>query len=474
MSASSSAMTSPSRDADLLILGKIVTMDAQRRVIDDGAIAVKGRDIVAVGDRAQTCAQWRAPRQLGGDAIVIPGMIDAHTHCTQCFVRSLTSNELPMIPRIYNPAQQSLSEEQVGAAVRLLAAQLIRAGVTTLCEGTLNPAHEEAIVDALQQVGIRCVMARGAADQDFHHAALYAQRTERSWVKERQGEAERDLLRSTAFLDRFPPRGPGLIRGAVNASALPGFSASYFRGASALARSRGATLHTHVSRDREEVELALSVWGKRPVERLAELGVLDEHFVAVHAVLASPREVRLLGEAGASVIHSPIECVANLNAVADVQQFRNAGCQVALGCDMQANDMFATMRAGWLLHGALYGVPRYDPEYLTAAELFAMTTRGAARVLRIDDRTGALEEGKAADVVVLDANAPHLMAPQDVISDLVRYGTRAEVRHVLIDGRIVLEDGMHQTIDLERLKAEALAGARHVRDVVASRRYKPL
>jgi 5-methylthioadenosine/S-adenosylhomocysteine deaminase len=293
-------------------------------------------------------------------------------------------------------------------------------------------------------------------------------------VKERQGEAERDLMRSAQFLNRFPPRGQGLIRGAVNASALPGVSAAYFRGASALAREHGATLHTHVSRDREEVELSMAVWGKRPVERLAELGVLDEHFVGVHAVLASPREIRMLGEARASLVHSPIECVANLNAVADVQQFRQAGCRVALGCDIQANDMFATMRAGWLLHGALYGITRYDPEYLTAAELFAMTTTEAARVLFIDDRTGSLEAGKAADIVLLDANAPHLMAPQDILSDLVRYGTRAEVQHVLIDGRIVLEDRVHQTIDLERLKAEALSGAGHVRDAVASRRYKAL
>jgi 5-methylthioadenosine/S-adenosylhomocysteine deaminase len=260
----------------------------------------------------------------------------------------------------------------------------------------------------------------------------------------------------------------------VNASALPGFSTSYFRGASALARERHATLHTHVARDREEVELSLAVWGKRPVERLAELDVLDQHFVAVHAVLASPREIALLGQAGASLAHSPIECVANLNAVADVQQFRQAGCRVALGCDIQANDMFATMRAGWLLHGALYGLTRYDPEYLTAGELFAMVTADSARVLRIDDRAGSLEPGKAADIVVLDANAPHLMAQQDVVSELVRYGSRAEVRHVLIDGRLVLEDGAHLTIDLDRLKAEAQSGARHVRDAVAARRYKPL
>jgi 5-methylthioadenosine/S-adenosylhomocysteine deaminase len=202
--------------------------------------------------------------------------------------------------------------------------------------------------------------------------------------------------------------------------------------------------------------------------------VIDERLVAVHAVLASPREIALLGAGHASLVHSPIECVANLNAVADVQQLRSVGCRVALGCDIQANDMFTTMRAAWLLHGALYGINCYDPEYLTARDVFAMTTTDAARVLAVDDRAGSIEPGKAADIVVLDARAPHLMAQHDVTSELVRYGSRAEVLHVLIDGRIVLENGKHQTIDLDRLQAEAAAGARHIRAVVAGRRYKPL
>src|SRR5262249_50439733 len=273
---------------------------------------------------------------------------------------------------------------------------------------------------------------------------------------------------------RFPARGTGLIRGAVNASALPGFSATYFRAASVLARERGATLHVHVARDREEVELSLSVWGRRPVERLAELDVIDEALVAVHAVLASPREIALLGAGHASLVHSPIECVANLNAVADVQHFRHAGCRVALGCDIQANDMFATMRAAWLLHGALYGINRYDPAYLRAAEVFAMATTEAAHIVRIDDRPGSIEPNKAADLVLLDAKAPHLMAQQDVTSDLVRYGSRAEVLHVLIDGKLVLEDGVLRTIDVDQLQIEAAAGARHVRKVVSARRYVPL
>jgi 5-methylthioadenosine/S-adenosylhomocysteine deaminase len=289
-------MTDPApQRADLIVAGRIVTMDASRRIIEDGAVAVQGETIAAAGPRAEVERSFVASLRLGtSDAIVLPGFIDAHTHCTQCFVRALTAGELPMIPRIYNPAQRALSPEQAGWTMRLLAAQLLRAGITTLCEGTLNPAHEEPIVGAIEETGIRCVMARGSADQDFHHASLYSQLRERSWAKPRAGEAERDLVRTEAFLERFPPRGRGLLRGAVNASALLGFSETYFREGAALARAHGSTIQVHVSRDREEVEFCLDVWGKRPIERLAELGVVDEHLVAVHAVLASERESKFL------------------------------------------------------------------------------------------------------------------------------------------------------------------------------------
>jgi len=321
---------------------------------------------------------------------------------------------------------------------------------------------------------MRCLIARGMPDQDAHHAALYSQITDRSWVKARQGEAELDLARTEELLRRYPNRGRGLIRAAVNASGLPGFSESYFRGAAALAQSHGTTLHVHIGRDREEVELSLAVWGRRPIERLADLGALNERLVAIHAVLASEAEIRLLAESGAGVAHAPVECVANLNAVPNIPQFRRAGIPIALGCDVQANDLFVTMRAAWLLHNALWGLPRYDPEALSAAELLAMATSESARVLHCDDRIGSLEVGKAADITVLDGAAPHLMAMQDLETELVRFASRAEVRHVLVEGRTLLENGRPTTIDLERLYAEAEAGARHVRDTVSSRRYRPL
>jgi 5-methylthioadenosine/S-adenosylhomocysteine deaminase len=461
--------------ADLVVRGRIVTVDADRRIIEDGAVAVRDGVIVAVGGWAEIERSHAAGRVMGRpSAIVLPGFIDSHTHCTQCFVRALTTGELPMIPRLYNPAQRSLSPDQAMATVRLLAAQLLRSGITTMCEGTLNPAHEPAIVAALEEVGIRCSMARGSADQDFHHASLYAQINDRSWIKAREGQADADLAHTSDFLDRHPPRGRGLIRGAVNASALLGFSEHYFRQGAALARARDTTIQVHVGRDREEVEFCLAVWGRRPIERLADLGVIDQHLVAVHAVLASEGEIELLARGGAGLAHSPIECVANLNAVPNIPRFRKAGIRVGLGCDNQANDMLVTMRAAWLIHGAKWGLPAYDPDFLSPGELLEMATIEAAQVLRLDDIVGSLEVGKAADMVILDGDVPHLMAMQHLPSEIVRYATRAEVEATIVNGRVLYANGAFASIDIERLRNDAMAGAAHVREVLAGRRYREL
>jgi 5-methylthioadenosine/S-adenosylhomocysteine deaminase len=463
------------QSVDCVVTGCVVTMNENRDILADGGVAVSDGSIVAVGPRDDILRRFTASDRLGGPrTVVLPGMIDCHTHCTACFTRSLAAGELPMIPRIYNPAQRCHTPDETRNAIRLIVAQLLHSGVTTVCEGSLIPDQEEAMLEALDEVGIRCSFARGATDQDFYHAALYTQVKESSWVKPRAGEAERDMAKTESLLQRYPPRGRQLIRGAISPSALPGFSEEYFRLASDLARRLDASVQVHVDRDREEVELSMAVWGCRPIERLAEIGVVDERLVAIHAVLATKREIDILGAAGSTFAHSPIEAVCNLNAIPNVQAFRTSGVKVGLGCDNQANDMFETMRATWLIHGAMWGIPTYDAEYLPPADILAMATIEAARVLRLDDIAGSLEEGKAADLVVLDGTAPHLMSMQDVVSEIVRYATRAEVTDVMVHGRLLVSGGNLTTIDAAALLPEAEAAGCHVRETVLGRRYRPM
>jgi len=463
--------------ADWIATGTVITCDPARRVIADGAVAVLDGRIAAVGRRPDVEAAWAAPddRRLGGRrATVMPGMIDGHSHAAQALVRSLIAGELPMIYRLYLPAEDVMTLDDVDVSARLLMAQHLRCGVTTFAETTATPAHEATIVAATLDIGMRCAMARGAGDQGAHHAANYAQISDRSWVARRDGEAEADLDRTAAFLDRHDPAGTGNVKGCVLASHLTGFSRRYFELAAELAADREATLQVHVARDREEVELALAVFGRRPVEVLADWGVLSERLLAIHAILVNTTEIGLLAEAGASVAHSPAECLNILNGLPPVAQMRSRGIAVGLGCDNAINDMWEVMRMAAAAHGALYGIAGYDPELLPAEALLDMATIEGAAALGWSDGIGSLEPGKHADVVVIDGTGAHMMPVQHPVVDLVRYGTRADVRDVLVGGRLVLSDGQHTTIDLERLAPQADAAAARIAAAVVPRRYRAL
>jgi 5-methylthioadenosine/S-adenosylhomocysteine deaminase len=236
----------------------------------------------------------------------------------------------------------------------------------------------------------------------------------------------------------------------------------------------GAKLQIHASRDREEVEFCLATRGRRPIEQLAEIGVLDFNTVLAHAMLATEREIRLMGEAHCNVAHSAVECVNILNAVPNVRMMRELGVNVALGGDNAANDMFRVMHAAWVMHTAMRGIANYDPDYLTAEDVLAMATIDAARLLGLDHAIGSIEAGKQADLVVLDGADPHLFPVQALVPELVRHASRGDVRYVLVAGEVVRDPDGVRTMDLRELAARADRHAPRLREIAAGGRYRSL
>jgi 5-methylthioadenosine/S-adenosylhomocysteine deaminase len=461
--------------ADLLAFGRVVTMNAASEIVPDGGIAVRDKCIVAVGSREDIAGRYRAPRSLDRrHAILIPGLIDCHTHMSQALVRAMIAHELPMIYRIYAPVTQSMTPDDAHVAASLCAAQLLLSGVTTVCEGTIGASDEHlaAITEAVAEAGIRSNIVIGRPDQDFHHAALYSQARDRSWLKVREGVAERELERTEAFLARHPPAGAALITGGICPSSLTGYSERYFRLAHDLARRTGGKLHVHAARDREEVEFCLAVFGRRPIERLSDVGVVGKHLVVAHAMLATDYELVLLGQGHAAVAHSAIECLNILNAVPNVRLMRELGITVGLGCDNAVNDMFSVMRGAWILHTATRGIRGYDPEILDAGAILAMATRDAGALLGLNRHIGSLEPGKRADFVVLDGSGPHLRPSLDVETELVRYACRGDVCDVVVDGRLVVDDRRLCTLDLEQVQEKAEMAVHRLRPLAAKGRYR--
>ncbi|HSI81800.1 MAG TPA: amidohydrolase family protein [Solirubrobacterales bacterium] len=461
--------------ADFLIEGTVVTMAPERRVIRDGAVAVKDGRIAAVDDAETIRAGYSADRVLGGRRrIVIPGLIDCHNHLAQPLVREYALEDYPNIYRVYIPCEMAMTPDDAAVSARYGIAQLLRAGVTTVAETTCTAEHEEPIARTVIETGIRCAMARGIGDRTSRLASNYEQIDGRSTYSDDPGVLREDLAVTREWLDRWAVEGEGRLRPYIHNLGLPSCSDERFLATRDLAGEYDTGVMCHINRDREEIELSISLFGRRPLEHLAAIGALDDRFLAIHAMLTTDREIGLLADAGAKVAHAPIVCTDIVSAVTKVVTMRASGVTVGLGCDTVINDLLKVMRIAFVMHGQAGGIPMYDPTGFTTADAMEMATIDAARALRWDHEIGSLEPGKAADVVVVDAENTRLTPTYDPVGTLVRYATGTDVESVVVAGRLVVDGGQLLSIDEPALLDEAEALGEKLGRALGPRRYLPL
>jgi cytosine/adenosine deaminase-related metal-dependent hydrolase len=461
--------------ADLLIEGTVITMDPARRVIRDGAVAVKNDRIVAVDKADDVRARFAPERTLGGTRrFVIPGLIDCHNHLAQALVREYALEDYPNIYRVYIPCEIAMDQHDADVSARFGISQLLRAGVTTVAETTCTLEHEEPIAHAVMETGIRCAMARGLGDRTSKLASNYDQIDERSSFQDDPGALREDLARTEEWLTRWSTEGEGRLRPYIHNLGLPSCSDERFLATRELAAEHDTGVMCHINRDREEIELIFSLFGERPIEHLHTIGALDDRFLAIHAMLTTDREIQMLAEAGAAVAHAPIVCTDIVSAVTKVVGMRAAGVTVGLGCDTVINDLFKVMRIAFVMHGQSSGIPLYDPLAFSTEDAMTMATIDAARALRWDHEIGSLETGKAADVVVVDAENTRLTPAYHPVGTLVRYAVGTDVESVVVAGQVVVDEGRVMTVEEPALLDEAERLGRKLGQVLGPRRYHPL
>ena len=405
---------------------------------------------------------------------MIPGLIDSHNHMAQALVRSMALEDLPNITRVYIPAEDVLGDSGIRTSARVTMANLLRAGVTTTTDTTGTPAHEDAVGETAMEMGIRCALAVGQRDRTSRLASNYEQIEGRSQYRDDPAVRADNIAHIDDFCSRWSTRGAPLVRPYIHAPSVPSVSDEMFAAARDLAERHDTAMMTHINRDREEIELCVSLFGRRPLEHLSSLGVLGPRFLAIHAMLTTAREVQMMADAGAKLTHAPVVCTDIVSAVTDVVGMRAAGVTVGLGCDTVINDILAVARIAFFMHGQAAGVPLYDPLGFTTEDAFDMATIDSARALLWDHEIGSLEAGKAADITVIDGENLRLSPRHNPVGSLIRYGTGTDVSSVLVDGRLVVHDGKVLTIDEADLLDEADAVATRIRDHLLPRRYWPL
>ncbi|HWS88017.1 MAG TPA: amidohydrolase [Pyrinomonadaceae bacterium] len=438
----SAAAVQRPRRVDLIVSGgTVVTMDAQRRVIEDGAVAVANGRIVAVGTRAEVTGRYTARETIDArGSAVIPGLINGHTHVPMSLFRGL-ADDLDLnewLTKYIFPAEaKNVTEEFVRAGTQLGLAEMIRGGTTTYCDMYY---FEDAIAEETERAGVRALLGETVID--------FPVPDNKTWP---------DAMR---YAERFVARWKGnkLITAAIAPHAPYTVSEAHLREVRAFSDRTGAPVVTHVAETRKEVEDVTRDHGASPVEYLARIGFLSPRTVAAHTVHLTENEVRLLRQHNVGSVHNPESNMKLASGVAPVPQMLKAGVALGLGTDGAASNNDLDMWEAMDYAAKLHKLSSNDPKVVTAEEALAMATINGARALHMERDIGSLEEGKRADIVVVGLDSLHQTPRYNVYSHLV-YATKAsDVRTVVIEGRVVMRERRLLTLDeaLIRQKARAI------------------
>jgi 5-methylthioadenosine/S-adenosylhomocysteine deaminase len=428
-------MTHPNIEVvDLLIRhGLVVTMDPELRVLEDGSVAIGGNAILAVGPTRELEPRYRASRALdAAGCVVMPGLINAHTHTAMTLFRGL-ADDLPLMEWLEGyifPVEAHLKGEWVRWGALLACAEMLLGGTTTFCDMYL---FEEEVARAAKEAGMRGLL--GEVLYDF--------------PSPNYGPLEEGFRYSEELILRW--RHDPLVRIAVEPHAAFTCSPELLRRARQLADRYRVPLIIHLSETRDEVERVRAQHGRTPVRHLDALGILDGATVADHVVWVDEEEMRILHEHRVGVVHNPESNMKLASGVAPVPAMLRLGMAVGIGTDGCASnndlDLFREMDSAAKLHKAF----AQDPTVMDARTVLKMATIEGARALGLEGIIGSLEPGKRADVVILDLSAPHLNPMYNVFSHLVYAAKGSDVRTVIVDGRVVVEERRLATLALDTI-----------------------
>jgi len=423
---------------DTIILGgTVLTLEPEGRPIPNGAVAISGGTISAVGPAEDLLEQAPTGEVIDASGcIIMPGFVNTHSHLPMTLLRGL-ADDLPLKEwlehHIWPAEREHMNAESVRVGTQLAAAEQLLAGVTTTTDMYF---FDDIIGDTLAEIGMRAVVAESLID--------FA--TPRCATPDEMIEKQRELI------ERF--KNHPLITPAVAPHAPYTVSAANLAREAELADEMEVPLHIHLSETRWEVEKLLEEKGVSPVAYLANLGVLSERTVAAHCVHVSPQDLEILAELEVAVSHNPASNLKLGSGVAPVPAMLVAGIKVGIGTDGPASnntlDLLRDTQLTALLHKGTTGQPTVIP----AGEAIAMATIGGARVLGLDDRIGTLSEGKEADIICIDVRLPHATPVYDPFSHLAYSARSADVRHVLVRGRVLVRNRNLETLDFEAVRAK--------------------
>ncbi|HEY1482998.1 MAG TPA: amidohydrolase [Candidatus Acidoferrum sp.] len=444
----------PAKEAvavDLLINGgTIVTMDGDRTVHENGYIAIKDDTIVSIGLSVTAAYPKGLTAKQTIDArgkLILPGFINGHTHVPMTLLRGLKDDVTldDWLRKFIFPAEaKNVTEDFVRWGTRLAMAEMIRGGTTTFADMYY---FEDAVAEETKAAGLRGFV--GETWIDFP-------------APDNKSEEE-----MAAYTEKFLKKwqGDALIHASVAPHSIYTCSEKTLKDSAALARKYHAPILIHVAEMKKELDDSREKNGTTPVQYLERIGVLGPDVLAAHCIWVNEADMKILAQREVGCVHNPSSNMMLASGIAPVVDERAAGMRVGLGTDGPAgsnNDL--DMMEEMDLASKLQKTARVDPRALGAKGALEMATIEGARALHMEKEIGSLEQGKKADLIMLNLNVPNAVPMYEVYSAIVYALKSSEVETVIVGGKILLKDGKLQTVD----EAAAMAKAKEYAKKVAA------
>jgi 5-methylthioadenosine/S-adenosylhomocysteine deaminase len=418
--------------ADWIVTARyVITMDPARRVIEDGAVAVRSGRIVAVGPRAEIDRRYQARERLDRpEALIAPGLINTHAHAPMSLLRGLANDQSlqDWLEKSIFPAEaRNVTPGFVRWGTRLACLEMLLSGTTTFADMYY---FEDAVAEAAEEAGMRGVLGE----------------TIIAFPSPDSRTPEDGLRFAERFIQRF--RSSTLIVPTVAPHSAYLVSAETLRAARALADRYSTPLIIHLDETRREHADALAKWNKTPTAELDALGILNGRTLAAHAVWVDDADIKILKARGTGVAHCPSSNMMLASGIAPVVRMLAEGANVGLGTDGPAGsnndfDLMEEMDLAAKLQKAATG----NPQALSAAQALEMATLGGARALGLEKEIGSLEPGKRADLITVRLDVPNAVPLYDVVPALVYSLKSGDVEDSMVEGRLVVRGRRVLTLD---------------------------
>lgn len=435
-------------DADLVITdAMVVTMNSDKTVYQNGTVVVKGNKIIAVGD-SELAKNYQAKQVLDVDGdIVMPGLINTHTHVSMTVFRSLGDDIPDRLHRYIFPLESKLvSRDMVRIGANLGNVEMLKGGVTTYADMYY---FEDEVAKTVDKIGMRAILGQSVIQFPVADAK----------------NADEGIQYALNFIDQYKnhPR----ITPAFAPHAPYTNTTETLQKIAKLSLEKQVPVLIHLAEsDREQEKIAERANGLSPVQYMHQIGALNANLVGAHMILVDDKDIELVKAADVGVAHNMSANIKAAKGVSPALKMYDQNVRIGLGTDgpMSSNSL-STMDELNLV-AKVHKLVNNDRAAMPPLKVIDMATMGAAKALHMEEKIGSLEVGKLADIIVIDTKSPNMLPIYNPYSALVYSANSGNVRHAIIDGKLVMQDRQINTVDEAQIRQEALAFTEVVRKSV--------